>query len=122
MSEVYATQLRTAWRFKDVWQQWLNQIKTTTEFHGNLVIVARDSLTPDFWDHPPIAKRLLDAWYGTPHELIKTQVAISIKANLNKNELRERIPNSSLSHHRPIQPTPQIQKMCLRRVPSPSLP
>ena len=104
MGEVYATQLRTAWRFKDVWQQWLDQIKTTTDFYGNLVTVARDSLTPHFWDHPPIAKILSDAWHGTPLHPIKTEVATLIKERIEANELRERIPGM------PRQPPPTIQK------------
>ena len=62
------------------------------------------------WDHPPIAKILSDAWYGTPHEPIRTQVAISIKANLNQNELRERIPNSASLIHQPTLPIPKVQK------------
>jgi hypothetical protein len=110
MSEMYATQLRTAWRFKDVWQQWLEQIITTTDFHGNLVVVARDSLTPDFWDHPPIAIFLSDAWYGTPHEPIKTQVATLIKANIKANEHREGAQNYGMPAHQPTHQRPQIQK------------
>jgi len=83
ISEIYATQLRTAWRFKDVWQSWLEQIKNTTDCYGNLITVARDELTPDFWDHPPIAQILAEAWHGTPLELIKAEVAASVKSKIN---------------------------------------
>ena len=100
MSEVYATQLRTAWRFKDVWHQWLDQIKTTTDFYGNLVVVARDCPTPDFWDHLPIAKTLSDAWYGTPHEPIEAQVAITLKRMISERE------SQILVYHISDQPNP----------------
>ena len=83
MCEVYATQLRTAWRFKDVWQAWLEQIKRTTDSYRNLITVARDKLTPDFWDHPPIAQILSEAWHGTHLEPIKAQVAATVKSKLD---------------------------------------
>ena len=80
---MYATQLRTAWRFKDVWQSWLEQIKNTTDAYGNLITVARDELTPDFWDHPPIAQILSEAWHCTPLAPIKAQVAAFVKSQIN---------------------------------------
>ena len=64
LCEAYATQLRTAWRFKDVWQGWLEQIRATVLLHGNLIEVARENMSPEFWDHPPIVKILSDAWHG----------------------------------------------------------
>jgi hypothetical protein len=83
VGEIYATQLRTAWRFKEVWQGWLEQIKNATDCYGNLITVARDELTPDFWDHPPIAQILSEAWHGTPLVPIKAQVAALVKSKIN---------------------------------------
>ena len=102
MCEVYATQLRTAWQFKDVWQAWLEQIKSTTDCYGNLITVARDKLTPDFWDHPPIAQILSEAWHGSPLEPIKAQVAALVKSKINSIQVANPVfsregPNSKVT-------------------------
>jgi len=61
-----AAQFRAAWKFKSIWQAWITQIRTTMMSHGNLSQVASNSLSPEFWDSPPIALVLSRAWEGGP--------------------------------------------------------
>ena len=57
---------RTAMVTCNVWPYWFQQLEKTAEPSLSLDQWARDKVSPDFWDSPPIAESLRHAFLGYP--------------------------------------------------------
>ena len=61
-----AAMIRSATKTTPGWRNWVQQLRTAAEKYLPLEPLVRDTLTPSFWDSPPIAHSLRDASLGFP--------------------------------------------------------
>jgi endonuclease/exonuclease/phosphatase family metal-dependent hydrolase len=109
MCSTRAAQFRAAWKFKSIWQEWLQQLKTTAESYASLSVLAQEKLTPTFWDTVPVSVVLSEAWEGGRTGSPGRRVASAIKLDITSIIAQRPILNRT-GFTRP-HPKPAIQSL-----------